>query len=65
MALIWKLVLNFQFLKLKKFPNQKRTLSEIFGDENTTVAPDMDELVDQFMTKFDNDIEYYLRDKVK
>lgn len=42
---------------------QRQVLAAIFGDENTTVAPDFEELVRQSMEKFGGDIEFYMRNK--
>lgn len=42
---------------------QKQVLAQIFGDENTTVAPDFDKLIEQSMYKFEADIEAYLSGK--
>ncbi|OGK19707.1 hypothetical protein A3D80_01865 [Candidatus Roizmanbacteria bacterium RIFCSPHIGHO2_02_FULL_40_13b] len=42
---------------------QRIELAKIFGDENTTVAPNFDTLIEQSMYKFDEDIEAYLADK--
>lgn len=44
---------------------QRRELAEIFGDEHTNVAPDFDELIEKSMDKFDEDLEAYLKTKVK
>jgi len=41
----------------------KSALSSIFGDENTTVASDLEELIEQSMNKFKEDIELYLSNK--
>ena len=41
--------------------SEKAALAQIFGDENTTVAVNFEELVDQSMDKFDFDIENYTR----
>ena len=41
---------------------EKRKLSDIFGEEHTTVAPDFDELVQQTMEHFADDIEGYMTD---
>lgn len=41
--------------------SEKEALAKIFGDENTTVAGNFEELVDQSMDKFDFDIENYTR----
>lgn len=42
---------------------QRSTLAGVFGDDKTTVAPDLTSLIEQSMLKFDDDIEAYLRDK--
>jgi hypothetical protein len=42
---------------------QRKELAAIFGDEHTTVAPNFDDLIEQSMYKFDEDIEAYLADK--
>ncbi len=39
------------------------TLAEIFGDDHTNVAPDFNQLIEQSMLKFNDDIEEYLREK--
>lgn len=39
---------------------ERQTLAQIFGDEHTTVAPDFEELVQQSMERFAEDIEDYL-----
>ncbi len=44
---------------------QRRELAEIFGDEHTNVAPDLDELIEKSMDKFDEDLEEYLKTKTK
>lgn len=44
---------------------QRRELAEIFGDEHTNVAPDFDELIEKSMDKFDEDLEEYLKTKIK
>jgi hypothetical protein len=44
---------------------QRRELAAIFGDENTSVAPDLDELIQISMQKFEQDIGEYLEDKIK
>lgn len=43
--------------------SQRRELADIFGDDHTNVAPNFDELIEQSMGKFADDIEAYLRDK--
>ncbi len=43
--------------------SQRKELAAIFGDEHTTVAPNFDDLIEQSMYKFDEDIEVYLADK--
>lgn len=43
---------------------QRQTLSAIFGDEHTAVAPDFNLLIEQAMEQFDVDMEDYLRTKV-
>lgn len=43
--------------------SQRQELADIFGDEHTTVAPDFESLIEQSMSKFDEDITDYLRDK--
>ncbi len=43
--------------------SQRQQLAEIFGDEHTNVASDFDELIEQSMLKFDEDIKEYLKDK--
>lgn len=45
--------------------SQRRELAEIFGDEHTNVAPDFDELIEKSMDKFDEDLEEYLKTKIK
>ena len=42
---------------------QRRELSDIFGDDHTTVAPNFETLIEQSMDKFEQDLEEYLRDK--
>lgn len=44
---------------------QRQELVNIFGDEHTNVAPDFDELIEKSMDKFDEDLEEYLKTKVK
>lgn len=43
--------------------SQRKELAAIFGDEHTTVAPNFEDLIEQSMYKFDEDIEAYLADK--
>ncbi len=43
---------------------QRKVLADLFGDESTTVASNFDDLVEQSMIKFEDDIEDYLRNKV-
>ncbi len=43
--------------------SQKQTLSQIFGEEHTTVAPDFESLIEQSMLLFNDDIEEYLKSK--
>lgn len=43
---------------------QKQILAKTFGDENTTVAPDFDTLIEQAMYKFDDDMEDYFAGKI-
>lgn len=45
--------------------NQRHELANIFGDENTTVAPDLEALIDESMSKFDRDISDYLTTRVE
>lgn len=42
---------------------QRSTLADIFGDDKTVVAPDLESLIEQSMLKFDDDLEEYLRNK--
>jgi len=44
---------------------QRRELAEIFGDDHTNVVPDLDELIEKSMDKFDEDLREYLKTKVK
>lgn len=44
--------------------SQRKELADIFGDEATTVAPDMESLIEESMKKFDDDIGDYLNNKV-
>ena len=44
---------------------QRRELAEIFGDEHTNVAPDFDELIEKSMDRFDENLEEYLKTKIK
>lgn len=41
----------------------RQKLAGIFGDDNTTVAQNLDELIEQSMNKFDEDISKYLENK--
>lgn len=43
--------------------SERQALGSIFGDEHTTVAGDFDELINESMERFDEDIEEYLRGK--
>lgn len=43
---------------------QRQVLANIFGDDHTTVAGDIDELVEESMVAFDEDITFYLENKV-
>jgi len=43
--------------------SQRKELSEIFGDEHTNVAPNFEELIEQSMERFNDDIEEYLSNK--
>ncbi len=45
--------------------SQRKELAEIFGDEHTNVAPDFDELIEKSMDRFDEDLEGYLKARVK
>ncbi len=40
--------------------SQRQALAKIFGDENTTVAANLEELIGQSMAKFDDDMRSYL-----
>lgn len=44
--------------------SQKQELATVFGDDHTTVAPDFDTLIEEAMTRFDEDIEEYLDNKI-
>jgi len=44
---------------------QRSELAAIFGDENTSVAPTLDELIEISMQKFEQDMGEYLEDKIK
>jgi len=41
----------------------RNDLAEIFGEEHTSVAPNLDELIRISMEKFDEDLEEYLKTK--
>ena len=43
--------------------SERQTLADIFGDEHTTVVPKLEDLIEQSMLKFDEDLEDYLRTK--
>ncbi|MEI6477401.1 MAG: transglutaminase domain-containing protein [bacterium] len=45
--------------------SQRRTLSDIFGEDHTAVAPNFDALIETFMGQFDDDISQYLSDKTR
>jgi len=44
--------------------SQRRELADIFGEEHTNVAPDLDLLIERSMEKFDEDLEEYLKTKL-
>jgi len=44
--------------------SQRSQLSQSFGEDHTVVASNFDELVEQSMLRFDEDISLYLEDKV-
>jgi hypothetical protein len=39
--------------------HERRALSELFGDDHTTVASNFDQLIEQSMSRFADDIEQY------
>jgi len=43
---------------------EKAALAQMFGEEHTTVAADLDALIEESMLRFSDDIETYLADKV-
>ncbi len=43
--------------------SQKAILANIFGEEHTTVAPDLDSLIEESMLRFNDDIEAYMNMK--
>lgn len=45
--------------------SQRQELAAIFGDDHTNVAPNFDELIERSMEKFDDDLEEYLKTKVR
>ncbi|XOU94847.1 MAG: transglutaminase domain-containing protein [Candidatus Kerfeldbacteria bacterium] len=45
--------------------SQRQELAEIFGEDHTNVAPDFDQLIEQSMDKFDEDIEDYFKNKTE
>lgn len=45
--------------------SQRRELADIFGEEHTNVAPNFDDLIEQSMDKFDEDITDYLKNKTQ
>ena len=44
---------------------QRSVLADIFGDEHTNVAPDLDSLIEKSMEKFEDDLEEYLKTKTQ
>ena len=45
--------------------SQRSELAQLFGDEATTVASDLDALIEKSMDKFDADISFYMENKTK
>ncbi|MSU55260.1 MAG: hypothetical protein EXS46_01830 [Candidatus Taylorbacteria bacterium] len=45
--------------------SQRKELAVIFGDEHTNVAPDLGELIEKSMDKFDEDLGEYLKTKTQ
>lgn len=43
--------------------SQRRELANIFGDDHTRVAPDLDSLVEESMMSLEDDVEFYFRGK--
>ena len=43
--------------------SEREQLASIFGEESTTVVPDLDQLIEMSMEKFDDDLENYLGGK--
>ena len=40
---------------------ERQKLADVFGDENTNVVPELDQLIEISMEKFDEDLEEYLK----
>ena len=45
--------------------SQRQELANIFGDDHTNVAPDLDSLIEKSMEKFEDDLEEYLKTKTQ
>lgn len=41
--------------------HERQLLANIFGDEHTSVAADFETLIEEMMTKFDDDVSFYTR----